>query len=482
MYSNLLFVFEYRMSTNDPFLFRIAVRQDLCPSDCDTDFFEEIEDVKFTIRGDVIDTSAGWFLTRESNTSSKPCLCIKFAGAESHVVVTGHSVMLCRATHPYVYLLLQRNDSIREALLINTVVFSINHVELREAWKDSTLAPFIPEAFNKESNKSGVIQMQVEKLLEKLKDSVAKKKKKEKNSKKDKGSSSGVTDARPVSEGAVEGVRGAPKKVPRAKTTSKKSAEAASGATTGVPVDADAEDELPVGHNLPSTRNADGTVVAEECIRRFKNFRDDFGKYYPLGYDTFVEVDVTKVDVAPCNYIVRVLEGDGVTTVYNTLLTQVIPNKQVLCLFPQGLKQIPKTWDEIKNLRFYAINGQHTVRAAQLILKNPDVDDARKEMVRNWKAQIVWDLEAWKIQAISDYYNQSNQINPFKPTWASNLVHVRRIWVEMGRPERVRYNASDKASPEMSKKRNDWNVSTVHLTNLYSVGKFLYHGIQILSL
>ena len=453
------------MSTNDPFLFWIANRQDLCPTDYDTDFFEEIEEVKFTIRNDVVDRSAGWFLARETITSSRPCLCIKFVGANNHVAVTGHSVISCKATHPYVYLLFQRNDSTKEALLINTVDFSINHTQLRLAWKDTTLAAFIPEAFNKESNKAGVTQTQVEKLLAKLKESVAKQKKKEKNTKKDKGSSSGitgVTDAQAVPRAADDGVRGAPKKVPRPKTTPKKIPENAPEAATGGLVDADADEELPVGHNLPSTRDADGTVIAEECIRRFKNFRDDFGKYYPLGYDTFVDVDVWRVDMAPCNYIVRVLEGEGVTTVYNTLLTQVIPNKQVLCLFPQGLKQIPKSWDKIKDLRFYAINGQHTVKAAQLILENPDVDNDRKEMLRIWRAQIVWDLEAWKIQAISDYYNQSNKINPFKPTWASNLVHVRRIWVEMGRPERVRYNASDKASPEMSKKRSDWNVSTFY--------------------
>lgn len=446
------------MTTNDPFLFRIAIRQDDCPSDCDTDFFEEIEEVCFTVRSEVVDTSAGWFLARESATSPTASLYVKFLETDSHVPVTGHDIVSCKATHPYIYLVLQRPDGLRESLLIKTLDFGLNHLELRNAWKDTNLAAFIPEAFNKESNKSGVIQTQVEKLITKLKESVTKKKKKERNKKKDQGSSSGVIDPN-IEPAVVDSVRGAPKKVPRGKKQHKKSTEVVVEQTVTETTDHEALEDIPSGHNLSSNRNADGTVVAEECIRRFKNFRDDFGKYYPLGYDTLVDIDVEQVDIAPCNYIVGVLESEGVTAVYNTLLTQVIPNKQVLCLYPQGLTKIPTSWEEIKNLRFYAINGQHTVKAAQNILKSPDIDGARKDMLRTWKAQIVWDLEAWKIQAISDYYNQSNQINPFKPTWASNLVHVRRIWVEMGKPERVRGNASDKASPEMSKKRNDWNVS-----------------------
>ena len=466
------------MAKPDRFLLQHGVRQDKCPEGCDEDFFDEIDEVKFTLKSDVVDTTAGWILNRENEDSKKTCLYVKFLGSDDHVLVSGYHVVSCNATHPYVSLTLQRSDSMREALFINTEVYGMNHSRMRDFWKDSNLAQFVSDTFQKVSNKAGVIQRQVSKLILKVNDSGAKKK--GRTSKKDSGNTSAITES--GTPKVSEGIRGAPKKVPRGKSQAKNSETSVRKETPNPKeTDEDTLADLPSRHNLPTNRNADGTVVAEECVRRFANFEADFGKYYPLGYDTIVDVDVEQVDLAPCNYIVRVLENEGVATVYNTLMTQVIPNKQVLCLYPQGLTSVPKDWNDIKGLRFWAISGQHTVEAAKRIIKNPDVDTPRKELMKTWKAQIVWDPEAWKIQAISEYYNQSNQINPFKPTWASNIVHVRRIWEQMGRPERTRVNASDKSSPEMNKKRADWNVSfyfilefrRVNLMHLFRLFSFL---------
>lgn len=165
-----------------------------------------------------------------------------------------------------------------------------------------------------------------------------------------------------------------------------------------------------------------------------------------------VKVDVLQIDLAPTRYIVRQLEDAGVATVFNTLLTQVNPLKQVLCIYPQGLEKAPTSWDEIKSGRFWVINGQHSVKAAQRILEEKDLPPDRKSMFRTWEAEVVWSEEPWRIQSISEYYNQSNRILPFKPTWASNLIHCRRIWEEMGQPTKLRANARGKVGAD------DWTV------------------------
>lgn len=52
-------------------------------------------------------------------------------------------------------------------------------------------------------------------------------------------------------------------------------------------------------HGLPSIKNIVGFLIAEECLRCFKDFVVYFGKYYLLGYNILMDMDVNKVDLAP---------------------------------------------------------------------------------------------------------------------------------------------------------------------------------------
>jgi hypothetical protein len=99
---------------------------------------------------------------------------------------------------------------------------------------------------------------------------------------------------------------------------------------------------------------------------------------------------------------------------------------------PVGLKALPKSWDEIKDRQFYAINGQHTAVAARRMIEDPLC--TWKDEVRYWDALIVWSADNADLKAISNYYNLINKINPFKATWGNNLIHTRQTWVSMGRP------------------------------------------------
>jgi hypothetical protein len=81
---------------------------------------------------------------------------------------------------------------------------------------------------------------------------------------------------------------------------------------------------------------------------------------------------------------------------------------------PVGLKAMPKSWDEIKDRQFYAINGQHTTAATRRMIK--DLVCTRKDEVRYWDALIVWSADNVDLKAIFNYYNLISKINPFKAT------------------------------------------------------------------
>ena len=56
--------------------------------------------------------------------------------------------------------------------------------------------------------------------------------------------------------------------------------------------------------------------------------------------------------------------------------------KQTLCVMPVGLKEKPKTWNDIENCDFYIINGQYSVEASKFIVdeKNGIAEDICKHL------------------------------------------------------------------------------------------------------
>jgi hypothetical protein len=157
--------------------------------------------------------------------------------------------------------------------------------------------------------------------------------------------------------------------------------------------------------------------------RRFKNTKT---------YQTMSRYSVWKCD--SINSYMR-----GIDTVYNCLSNSPIIQKQILCLMPVGCTSMPSKWEEIKDCKFYAINGQHTTVATRRMLKDPLCN--RKEGVWHWNTLIVWSANNLDLKSISNHYNLVNKINPFKATWRNNLSHARETWVSMGRPRQVWNNS-----------------------------------------
>ena len=93
----------------------------------------------------------------------------------------------------------------------------------------------------------------------------------------------------------------------------------------------------------------------------------------------------------------------------------------------------PTTWDEIKEGRFWIINGQHSVAANQSI-QGMDVPNSVKTTFQTWNSFIVWSKSKEKLRKISAYYNRVNHFSVFKPSWSTNILLARFIWTELGHP------------------------------------------------
>ena len=110
--------------------------------------------------------------------------------------------------------------------------------------------------------------------------------------------------------------------------------------------------------------------------------------------------------------------------------------KQTLCVMRVGLKEKPKTWNDMENCDFYIINGQHNVEASKFIVdeKNWIAEDICKHF-QKWNCFVVWSDSPQKLRKISAYYNRTNHFIAMQPSWATNILGARTVWKEMDCPK-----------------------------------------------
>ena len=99
-------------------------------------------------------------------------------------------------------------------------------------------------------------------------------------------------------------------------------------------------------------------------------------------------------------------------------------------------RQQPKSWDEVKDRQFYIINGQHSVEASKMMMEEGNgVSEEVRNHFRTWNCFIVWSLDAEKLRYISAFYNRVNHFQAIQPSWATNILGARSVWIAMGRPK-----------------------------------------------
>ena len=97
------------------------------------------------------------------------------------------------------------------------------------------------------------------------------------------------------------------------------------------------------------------------------------------------------------------------------------------------LKEKPRSRKEIKSGKFMIINRQLSITASKELQILGCVDKQHLELAK-WNAYIVWSLDPVKLTNISKFYNSTNHLEHVQPTWGSQIISGRNIWLAHGRP------------------------------------------------
>ena len=133
----------------------------------------------------------------------------------------------------------------------------------------------------------------------------------------------------------------------------------------------------------------DGDEADFEAIRKiYERFWMECLGCFIFEIDEKREVWIDQLDFAPLDWMIRAYEKRGMEQMRHYFLN--MPDrtaKQTICIMPQSAER-PTSWDDIKEGRFWIINGQHSVAANQSI-QGMDVPNSMKTAFQTWNSFIV---------------------------------------------------------------------------------------------
>ena len=123
----------------------------------------------------------------------------------------------------------------------------------------------------------------------------------------------------------------------------------------------------------------------------YKKFWFECKHAYIYGVDAKKKLSIDRMVDAPAEYNIPSREDKLVDAMVIYLLN--LPDRkawQTLCVMPMNRTEKPTSWEEIKDVDFYIINGQHSVAASRLIMQvGSAADDDVKNDFRVWSNFIV---------------------------------------------------------------------------------------------
>ena len=169
----------------------------------------------------------------------------------------------------------------------------------------------------------------------------------------------------------------------------------------------------------------------------YKKFWSECEVTYIFGVDAKRELSIDQLVDAPAEYNIWSREDKLVDAMVIYLLN--LPDRkarQTLCVMPTNRTSKPASWEEIKDGEFYIINGQHSVVASMLITQvGSKAEEDMKSDFCVWSCFIVWSNDLEILRSISAYYNRINHFQMIQPSWATNILGARTVWLSMGSPE-----------------------------------------------
>ena len=200
----------------------------------------------------------------------------------------------------------------------------------------------------------------------------------------------------------------------------------------------------------------------------YTNAADIYEKYWADCQDCYLfdrtkpmELEISQLVPAPEDWTIRAFEQKGVEHMKNYLINMPDKtNKQTLCVMPavENGEVSADDWDQIKNGTFWIINGEHSVAASEAMLtESPPIPESIKKHFRTWMCYIVFTRDKEKLRKISAFYNRVNHFQNFLPSWATNILGARTVWINLGRPGVAARPSSNRSF--VSRAEKNYNVS-----------------------
>nr|PNR28878.1 hypothetical protein PHYPA_027570 [Physcomitrium patens] len=189
--------------------------------------------------------------------------------------------------------------------------------------------------------------------------------------------------------------------------------------------------------DVPSSYEPQSKPDFKHITAVYKKFWSECEDAYIFGVNTKKGISIDKLIDAPTEFNIRSKEDKLVDAMVVYLMNLPYQKaRQTLCIMSTNRTSKPTTWEEIKDGEFFVINGQHSVAASRVITDESNVvDDDVKSDFRVWSCFIVWSSVPEILRFISAYYNQINHFQMMQPSWATNILGARSVWVSMGCPE-----------------------------------------------
>ena len=179
---------------------------------------------------------------------------------------------------------------------------------------------------------------------------------------------------------------------------------------------------------------AEEEINYEESRKTYEEYWSSYTNLYVFGQGTKFKIPIEQLEIPPETLNIRALEERGVNKCLHYFLEMPDPDKKMtLCAMPQGLKEKPQSFNDIKSCKFWMVNGQHKVKASKR-MKNLFIAEKKFENFKEWECFIVWNKNGKVIRKISAYYNRVNHFQSYLLTWLTNILSARNVWISLGRP------------------------------------------------
>ena len=110
-----------------------------------------------------------------------------------------------------------------------------------------------------------------------------------------------------------------------------------------------------------------------------------------------------------------------------------------LTIVPADRRLKPVNFDEVRDMPFDVVNGQHTLAACLEYVNDPSSTQEVKEFFSKWPCNLVWSPEGDDdpLFHLSSVLNLDSEYRKHFPSWVECIQHARKTWIRRGRPTRT---------------------------------------------